>query len=348
MSNDAPISLQELNVEIADATKVQLRQSPEVLQIANSIDIKRQDELMALGLEPATKLSRFSDQILKMMAVSKLNESGELIKQLETLMMKFDKGEVFDQQSFFGKLFKRAPKNVDNLYAKYNSLGREIEKVHYQFVLMEEMLVKDNQMLASLYQEDIDYYLALEKYIVAVELILEEVTLKRIPMCEQGIQKGNQMARIELNNLQAIAELLTQKIDELDRSRLVAILAAPQIQMIRNSNHELMEQINRAFIKTIPVFKMGIIQAVNERKQKLHSDSIKAFENRAKQFGNVNSEFLQQSVLMANEPANTMTLENVWETILVGISDYNKMRDEQVVQRNKGQQQFATLIDGVK
>ena len=226
MSN-LPIQLEKLTPDTADATKLQLRQSAEVQQIANRINIKNQLDLMAFGQEPATKLARFSDRILSMMAKSSVNESGELLEQLEFLMKKFDKKELIEQQSFFGKFFKRKQKNKEELFTKYNGLGRDIEKMHYQFVLMEEALANDNRMLARLYQENLTYYMELEKYIVAAEMKLDEVTSTLIPLYEKQSEAGNQIARMELNGLQAIAERLAQKIDELEKSRMVAILAVP-------------------------------------------------------------------------------------------------------------------------
>ena len=342
MSN-LPIILEQLTPETAEATKLQLRQSSEVQQIANRINVKNQMDLMALGQGPATKLSRFSDRILSMMAKSTVNESGELLKQLEALMMKFDKKELIEQQSFFGKLFKRAPKKREDLFDKYNVLGRDIEKIHYQFVLMEEALANDNKMLARLHHEDLTYYMELEKYIVAAEMKLDEVTSTLIPMYEKQSEAGNQIARMELNSLQAIAETLAQKIDELEKSRMVAILAAPQIEMIRKGNSELIEQINGAFVKTIPVFKMGIMNAVNEKRQQLHNESAAAFENRMKQFGGANSDAVQLSMAMAQQPEKTLTLEEMWDTILTGITNYRQLRDEQTAQRKKTEQQLLAL-----
>lgn len=342
MSN-LPIILDQLTPETAEATKLQLRQSTEVQQIANRINVKNQMDLMALGKEPATKLSRFSDQILNMMAKSPVNESGELLKQLESLMLKFDKKEIIEQQSFFGKLFKRAPKKKEDLFAKYNVLGRDIEKIHYQFVLMEEALANDNRMLARLYHEDLTYYMELEKYIVAAEMKLDEVTSTLIPMYEKQSEAGNQIARMELNSLHAIAEMLAGKIDELEKSRMVAILAAPQIEMIRSGNDELIEQINGAFVKTIPVFKIGIMNAVNEKRQQLHNESAAAFENRMKQFGGVNNDAVQLSMAMAQQPEKTLTLEEMWDTIIAGITTYRQLRDEQTEKRKKTEQQLLAL-----
>ncbi|MDM5250277.1 toxic anion resistance protein [Lysinibacillus sp. G4S2] len=342
MSNN-PVTLEQLTLETAEAAKRQLRQNAEVKQIADQINIKNQLDLMALGKGPATKLSHFSDQILNMITQSKANESNDLLKQLEVLMSKFDKKEVIEQKGFFRKLFKREAQKEEDLFAKYNILGRDIEKIHYQFVLMEEALAKDNRMLARLYNEDLMYYLDLEKYIVAAELKLQEVSTTLIPMYEKQSEAGNQIARMELNSLQTIAELLEQKIEELEKSRMVAILAAPQIEMLRYGNSELMEQINNAFVTTIPVFKMGIMNAVNEKRQKLQNDSVAAFEKRMKQFGGVSNETVELSTAMAQQPETTQTLEEIWDIIVLGITNYRKLRDEQTEQRKQAEKKLMAL-----
>lgn len=342
MSNN-PTTIEQLTVEKAEAVKQQLWGNAEVQQIANQINIKNQLDLMALGREPATKLAKFADQILDLITQSASYESRELFKQLEALMLTFDKKDFAEQKGFFKKLFARKTKNDDDLFAKYNVLSRDIEKIHYQFVLMEEELAKDNRVLARLYNEDLMFYLELEKYIVAADMKLHEVQTTLIPMYEKQSEAGNQVAKMELNRLQAIAELLQQKIDELEKSRMVAILTAPQIEMLRNGNSELIEQINGAFVKTIPVFKMGIMNAVNERRQQLQSQSASAFENRVKQFGGASHEAVQLSTALAQQSETTQTLEEMWDTIIAGITNYRKLHGELTAQRKVSETQLMAL-----
>lgn len=342
MSNNS-LTLKQLTLETAEAFKEQLRDHAEVRQIANQINIKNQIELLALGKEPSTKLATFADRILAIITQSTTFESNELFKQLEALMQTFDKQDFTEQKGFFKKLFARKTKNDGDLFTKYNGLGRDIEKIHYQFVLMEEELAKDNRVLARLYQEDLMYYLELEKYIVATDMKLHEVQTTLIPMYEKQSEAGNQLAKMELNRLQGIAEMLQQKIDDLEKSRMVAIITAPQIDMLRNGNSELMEQINGAFVKTIPVFKMGLMNAVNERRQQLQSQSASAFEDRMRQFGGASKEAVQLSTAMAQQSNTTKTLEEMWDTIVSGIANYQHLRAEQTVKRQQAEQQLLTL-----
>ena len=110
------------------------------------------------------------------MTVSKLDDSGELLNQLEKLMKRFDRNEITKDPGFFDKLFKRAKQQAEAMFKKYQTLGGEIEKIHGQFAIIEEELKQSNRELEGLYAEDVEYYFELEKYVVAAEIKLEEVT----------------------------------------------------------------------------------------------------------------------------------------------------------------------------
>ena len=47
-------------------------------------------KILEFGKEPAVQISRFSDQILGNMRTTKVEDSGELLKQLGRIMDKFD------------------------------------------------------------------------------------------------------------------------------------------------------------------------------------------------------------------------------------------------------------------
>ncbi|UZM99032.1 toxic anion resistance protein [Lysinibacillus sp. MHQ-1] len=129
----------------------------------------------------------------------------------------------------------------------------------------------------------------------------------------------------------------------MEKSRMVAILTAPQIEMLRHGNNELIEQIHGAFVKTIPVFKMGLMNAVNERRQQLQNQSVSAFENRVKQFGEASNEAVHLSTALAQQTDKTQTLEEMWDTIVTGIANYQHLRSEQTSKRKLAEQQLLAL-----
>ena len=65
----------ELNEQTAQDVRLQLRQDADVQRIYNAVDIKDQLELIELGKEPSMEISRFADQILHTMSLSKIEDS---------------------------------------------------------------------------------------------------------------------------------------------------------------------------------------------------------------------------------------------------------------------------------
>lgn len=352
MTNDVQLQKENLNEQTANQLRVQLREEPQVLQIVNAMDIKKQNELLSLGKEPAEKLSRFSDRILNTMTLSKVDESSQLLNQLEKLMKRFDRNEITKEPNLLQKLFQRAKLSTEALFKKYQTLGSELEKIHVEFVAIEDELKRMNHNLEGLYEEDIEYYFELEKYVVAAEIKLEEVN-KLIPECEQKASGGNQLARIELENLRTVKELLERKVDDLEKARMVAVVAAPQIKTMQRGNNDLIAKINSAFVTTIPIFKMGIINTVSAKRQKVHSDSLNAFEDRANQMlKDVTSDIMNQSVEIAKRSGSSSikmeTIENMWDTIVKGIAEYKQVKEEQSMQRIEDRKKLEALREDAK
>lgn len=353
MTMTVELQKEGLNEQTANQLRLQLRQEPQVLKIVNSMDLKNQTELLSLGREPAERLSRFSDRILNTMSVSKLDESSGLLIQLEKLMKKFDRNEITKEPSFLDKVFKRAKERADAVFKKYQTLGSEIEKIHGQFAVIEDELKRSNRELEGLYEEDVEYYFELEKYVVAAEIKLEELTNSLIPQCEEKVNNGDQLARMEIENLHTAKELLERKIDDLEKARMVAVIAAPQIKTMQRGNNDLVAKINSAFVTTIPIFKMGIINTVNAKRQKLHSDSLNAFEDRANQMlKDVTSDIMKQSIEIAERSGSSSikmdTIETMWETIVTGIDEYKKVKEEQSMQRIEDRKRLETLREDAK
>ncbi len=59
--------------------------------------------------EPSMEISRFADQILHTMSLSKIEDSGELLKQLGKIMDRFDSKDFAEEKSgFFSRMFKKS------------------------------------------------------------------------------------------------------------------------------------------------------------------------------------------------------------------------------------------------
>lgn len=334
--------------------KLALRKEPEIQNLASSIDERDQIQVLEFGKEPAVQISRFSDQILSNMRTTKVEDSGELLKQLGRIMDKFDPKD-FQKSSggLFSKLFKKGEKMVEKLFGKYQTMGSEIDKVYVEISKYRSEMVDSTNMLESMYEQNYQYYLTLEKYVVAGELKVEDLKNNQLPQLEARAASGDQLASMQLDSLKNAIELLEQRIYDLEMAKMVALQTAPQIRMLQRGNTKLIGKINSAFVTTIPIFKNGLIQAVAAKRQKLVADSMSELDRRTNEMLLRNAQNISQQsadiARLAGGPSIKIeTIEESWNIILKGLQETKAIEEENRRLRQEGTRRLEQLQDNFK
>ncbi|MDF2904039.1 MAG: hypothetical protein K0S25_1677 [Bacillus sp. (in: firmicutes)] len=334
--------------------KLKLRQEPEVQQLARSIDARDQIQILEFGKEPAVQISRFSDQILGNMRTTKIEDSGELLTQLGKIMDRFDKKD-FEKTSpgLFGKLFKKGEKLVDKLFGKYQTMGSEIDKVYVQISKYQSEMVNSTTMLEQMYEQNYQYYLTLEKYVVAGELKAEEMKKQDLPALETKAAAGDQIASMQLDTLRNAIELLEQRIYDLEMAKMVSLQTAPQIRLLQRGNTKLIGKINSAFVTTIPIFKNGLIQAVAAKRQKLVADSMSELDRRTNEMlvrnaQNISTQSVDIARLAGSPSIKIETIEESWNIIIKGMQETKSIEEENKRLREEGTKRLMQLQENFK
>ncbi|PFP30430.1 hypothetical protein COJ96_05350 [Bacillus sp. AFS073361] len=334
--------------------KLALRKEPEIQNLARTIDERDQIQVLEFGKEPAVQISRFSDQILNNMRTTKVEDSGELLKQLGRIMDKFD-AKDFQKTSggLFGKLFKKGEKMVEKLFGKYQTMGSEIDKVYIEISKYQHEMVDSTNMLEQMYEQNYQYYLTLEKYIVAGEIKVEELKNDQLPQLEARTAAGDQMASMQLDSLKNVIELLEQRIYDLEMAKMVALQTAPQIRLLQRGNTKLIGKINSAFVTTIPIFKNGLIQAMAAKRQKLVADSMSELDRRTNEMLLKNAQNISQQstdiARLAGGPSIKIeTIEESWNIIIKGMQETKAIEEENKRMRAEGTKRLEQLQDNFK
>ncbi|HEY2421102.1 MAG TPA: toxic anion resistance protein [Neobacillus sp.] len=338
----------------ASDIKLALRKEPEIQNLARTIDERDQIQVLEFGKEPAVQISRFSDQILSNMRTTKVEDSGELLKHLGRIMDKFD-AKDFQKTSggFFGKLFSKGEKMVEKLFGKYQTMGQEIDKIYVEISKYQHEMVDATNMLENMYEQNYQYYLTLEKYIVAGEIKVEELKNNQLPQLEARAASGDQLASMQLDTLKNAIELLEQRIYDLEMAKMVSLQTAPQIRLLQRGNTKLIGKINSAFVTTIPIFKNGLIQAVAAKRQKLVADSMSELDRRTNEMLLKNAQNIsQQSVdvaRLAGAPSIKIeTIEESWNVIIKGMQETRAIEEENKRMREEGTKRLEQLQDNFK
>lgn len=326
--------------------RLALRQSPEVQLISQQLDVQNTNAILSFGQEPANEISKFADRILSSMNRTDMEDSTEMLKQLRRIMQKFDRNEFENlNKGILSKLFNNSKKQIEKLFGKYQSMGKEIDAVYSQIEGYRQEMEKSNDMLENLYTNMFHFYEDLEKYIVAAEMTLEEMKAEDLPYWEERAKQGVQEDILMLEKVRGIIETLEQRVYDLEMAKVVAFQTAPQIRLMQRSNTKLIGKIHSAFVVTIPIFKTNLIQAITLKRSQMVNDSLNALEEDTNILLEQNARnTMEQGIQIARQANNPMirieTVENNMNIILNGLQEVKSIEDERAQLRKDGIQRL--------
>ncbi|UOF92529.1 toxic anion resistance protein [Fodinisporobacter ferrooxydans] len=347
--------LQEAQVlEIKDdgqltTNEMALRQAPAVIAISQKLNVNDKNAILEFGNDPAVKISSFADRVLHTIKSKSVTDSGEMLKQLATVMKNFDHKDFEEEKTgLFGKIFGNAKATLEKMFAKYQTIGNDIDKIYKSVNTYKNEINNANLMLEDMFAENLQYYHELEKYVAAGNMVVEELERDDLPYFEQKAQSGSQEDLMNLENLRNVIELIKQRVYDLELAKVVAMQNAPQIRLIQKGNYNLIMKIHSAFIVTIPVFKIGLIQAITLKRQKLIADSMSALDDATNRMllqnaQNIKTQGVEIARLSGQPSVKIETVEQTWRTILEGIEDTRRIEEENRRAREDGTKRLSQL-----
>lgn len=328
--------------------------NPQIQQLIKNIDITNQQSLVEFGNEPSVQVSRLSDTILNSMKMTKIEDSGKMLADLAKLMTKFDKKDFEEDPGFFAKLFNKAKSATEKMLAKYQTVGKEIDSIFTQITQYKKEINSNNVMLDKLFEENLKYYKELELYVAAGNYVAKKVETELLPEYEKkASETQDQMDINKLEELRGTLELFKQRVYDLEMAKMVALQTAPQIRLIQKGNYKLVMKIQSAFVITIPIFKIGLIQAINLKRQKVVADSMAALDQATnelllKNAQNAKTQSVEIAKLAGSPSVKLETVEENWRIIMSGIDETRQIESENAKAREDGTKRLHELQEQYK
>ncbi|MFJ8086609.1 toxic anion resistance protein [Lysinibacillus sp. Ag94] len=344
-----PVLVSEQELSQIAQNQLALKQDPEVHALAQKIDVKDQIAMLELGKETANGISTFSDKMLATMKTSKLEESSVLLNNLNRIMDKFDPQDFEEDKKggFLTKLFNKGKEQLEKFLSKYDSMNKEVDVIFREVQKYEGEMKRNTIDLENLYDQNLNYFQTLSKFIAAIEVKTDEVR-SSLPALEQKAQTGDQLAAMEYETMVRAVDLLEQRRYDLEMAQQVSFQSAPQIRLMQQGNNHLIAKINSAFVTTIPIFKQGLIHAVTLKRQKLISDSMSELDRRTNEMLVRNAENISKNSVniarAAGSPSIKIeTIETTWQTIMSGIQETKQIQAETARNREEGRKRIERL-----
>ena len=331
------LALSEAKNEIAQA---------EIEKLVSTIDVNDTNSIVNFGSEVAEEISKASDQVLNSMNMSQLDDSSEMLQALSKVMDQFDMKELTEEKKGF---FANLRKQLDKILAKYDTMGKEVDKIYVELKKYESEIQQSNTKLNTMYNANINYYKQLALYILAgeqackeLDQYIEEYRAKAAANPDSGT------TAMDLQTLENTRSIMEQRVMDLKIAENVAMQTVPMLKTMEFSNINLIRKINSAFIITMPVFKQALAQAVMLKRQKIQAESMKALDEKTNELliKNANNTVAQSKMIaqMANGSSiKVETLEKTWQTIVSGIEETKKIQDEARVKRIEDSKKLEAL-----
>ncbi|RXZ00573.1 toxic anion resistance protein [Fictibacillus sp. S7] len=324
-------------------------------QLAKQIDPKNHQAMITYGSPAQSKLLSFSNTMLDQVKKQDVGQVGDIINDLMKKLSNVNPEELqSNKPSLFGRVFGKISGSVQEVLSKYQKTGAQIDRIGVKLDSSKNVLLADIAMLEKLYDHNKEYFQALNVYIAAGELKLEEINTKVIPALRKEAEDTNdQMKYQEVNDMVQFADRLDKRLHDLKLSREITIQSAPQIRLIQNTNQALVEKIQSSIMTAIPLWKNQVAIALTLLRQRSAVEAQKKVAKTTNDLLLKNAEMLKANTLeTARENERGLvdieTLKKTQENLMSTLEETLKIQEEGRHKRRLAENELAQMETGLR
>ncbi|WP_203362691.1 toxic anion resistance protein [Bacillus sp. REN10] len=324
-------------------------------ELAQQIDPTNHQAIISYGTSAQSKLSSFSHSMLDHVQQKDIGSIGDILSDLMKRLQEVNPDELQpEKKNMFSRLFNRVSNSIQEILSKYQKVGSQIDRISIKLDHSKQLLLEDIVMLEQLYDKNKEYFQALNIFIAAGELKLEELQKETIPALRQKAeQSGDQMAYQDVNDMVQFADRLEKRLHDLKLSRQITIQSAPQIRMIQNMNQALAEKIQSSILTAIPLWKNQIAIALTLVRQKKAMESQKQVSQTTNELLLKNAEMLKTNTIeTAKENERGLvdieTLKKTQSNLISTLEETMRIQQEGRTKRQQAEQELAAMENELK
>lgn len=324
-------------------------------QLAQQIDPKNHEAIISYGTPAQSKLLSFSHTMLEHVQKRDVGEVGEIISDLMKKLNEVSPDELNpERKSVFSRLFGKLSNSVQEVLSKYQKTGAQIDRITVKLERSKNFLISDINMLEKLYENNKEYFQALNVYIAAGELKLEELHQQTIPELKKAAEAtGDQMKFQEVKDMIQFADRLDKRLYDLKLSREITIQSAPQIRLIQSTNQTLVEKIQSSIMTAIPLWKNQVAIALTLIRQRHAVEAQKLVSKTTNDLLLKNAEMLKTNTIeTARENERGLvdieTLKKTQESLITTLEETLRIQEEGRSKRRQAENDLMAMENELK
>ena len=327
----------------------------QALALAGQIDENNMQAIISYGAAAQKQLGEFSHSMLDHV---QNQDTGEIGDALNDLMYRLNEAKPEDlraeDNNVFRKIFGKVKQSAYEMTAKYQKIGAQIDKIAIKLDKEKNSLLNDNITLEQLYQKNKDYFEALNIYIAAGEVKMEDLQKNAIPKAIQTAEASQSQMDVQIvNDLKQFLDRLEKRTHDLRLTRQMTIQQAPQIRLIQNTNQALAEKIQSSIHTAIPLWKNQVAIALTLLRQKDAVTAQRQVSQTTNDLMRKNSEMLKISAIETakeNERGviDIETLKQTQQDLIETLEETLKIQQEGRIKRKEAEKELSMMEDDLK
>ena len=349
----SPQKVEEKPRRLIDSLPEESKQK--AIGLAQQIDPKNPQTIILYGTQAQSKLLNFSHSMLDHVQNKDVGEIGDILSELMSKLEQVNPDELqLGKQNIFAKLFGKVSSSVNEVLSKYQKTGAQIDRITVKLDHCKKALMTDNMMLEQLYEKNKEYFLALNIYIAAGEVKIEELETKTIPELKRKAEiSQDQMEFQDVNDMMQFADRLDKRMYDLKLSRQITTQSAPQIRLIQNTNQALVEKIQSSIMTAIPLWKNQIAIALTLIRQRSAVEAQKQVSKTTNDLLLKNAEMLKTNTIETakeNERGivDIETLKKTQENLVSTLEETLRIQSEGRTKRHQAEQELISMENELK
>ena len=344
--------------EIAEVTEKRVQNiSPEdrakIDSIKNQIDLRNSQMSSVYGTNAQKGVARFSEEILSEVRSKDVGEVGELMSDLLVKVNDIDV-QNFGEKSLIDKIFGGPKKQVEKYLARYQNMETQIDKISAQLETARMSLLKDIGIFDKLYEENIEYFKELERYIIAGEESVGEMRLETLPaLYKEAEENSEPMAMQVVRDFEENVNRFEKRVFDLKTSKAVAMQTAPQIKLIQNNDMLLVDKITDSINNTIPLWKSQVVIALGLNRQQEIVKMQREVSDTTNELLRRNSENLRNSTVEIQKEAQRSTIDvetikEVNQNLIATIEESMQIQEDAKNQRKEAEKELIMVQEELR
>ena len=323
--------------------------SQQVSIIVKQIDEKDLLSITNYGVNLQKTMGDFSHQMISHIKMNDIGDVGDILNELMYTL-----NDTNTHQNFIEKLFGYVKRTIYDLQSKYQELSPRVDKIADRLEQEKSKLLNDNVSLEGLYNQNKAFFEALNIYVAAGELKINELETTIIPNAlHEANMSNDQMCVQKVKDLEQFLERLEKRNHDLKLTRQMTIQQASQIRLIQNTNQVLAEKIQSSITTAIPLWKNQIAISMTLSHQKEAVDAQKLVSDTTNRLMLKNSEMLKISTIETareNERGiiDLETLQKTQKDLIETLEETLKIQQEGRARRRKAEVELTNMEEDLR